>query len=175
MINLPKQYQWLNNENEPRMLVEALKLYGTKEVVGEGNNPDILRWAYECGIYDYKADSVPWCGLFIAVVARRADKYVPQNPLWARNWVKWGEAASQPELGDVLVFSRGSGGHVGLYVGEDEETYHVLGGNQGDAVSITRVRKKRLLAARNLYRTGKPSNVRRIFISSTGGISLNET
>jgi cell wall-associated NlpC family hydrolase len=35
-------------------------------------------------------------------------------------------------LGDVLVFRRGGGGHVALYVGEDEEAFHVLGGNQAD-------------------------------------------
>lgn len=174
-MNLPKQYKWLSNEPAPLMILEALKLYGIKEVVGKENNPVIIRWAYECGIYDYKADSIPWCGLFMAVVARRAKKYIPNYPLWARNWTKWGSHVEKPELGDVLVFSRGSGGHVGLYVAEDDKTFHVLGGNQGDAVSITRIAKNRLLAARNLYRIGKPRNVRSIFISSTGSISLNET
>jgi hypothetical protein len=42
-------------------------------------------------------------------------------------------------LGDVLAFVRNGGGHVGLYVDEDASAYHVLGGNQSDRVSITRV------------------------------------
>jgi len=33
---------------------------------------------------------------------------------------------------------------VGFYVGEDATHLHVLGGNQGDAVSITRIPKDRL-------------------------------
>jgi len=39
-------------------------------------------------------------------------------------------------------------GHVGFYAGEDERAYHVLGGNQSDSVSITRIPKDRLLEAR---------------------------
>ena len=35
-------------------------------------------------------------------------------------------------LGDILTFKRNGGGHVGLYVGEDKDCYHVLGGNQGN-------------------------------------------
>jgi hypothetical protein len=50
-----------------------------------------------------------------------------------------------PGLGTILVFSRGSGGHVGVYMGEDSTHYHVLGGNQSDRVSVARIPKTRLL------------------------------
>lgn len=36
-------------------------------------------------------------------------------------------------------------GHVGFYVGEDAKGYYVLGGNQGDKVSVVRIAKDRLL------------------------------
>ena len=45
MTDLPKQYAWLETEPGPRILVEALKTYGTIEKPGEGSNPSILAWA----------------------------------------------------------------------------------------------------------------------------------
>lgn len=168
-------YAWLNNEPGPRMLVEAIKLYGTAEVSGLKNNQIILDWAKEVGVTAlYTADEVPWCGLFLAVVAARAGKPWPKAPLWALNWALWGEPGGQPELGDVLVFIRDGGGHVGLYVGEDSTHYHVLGGNTGDKVKIARIEKKRLRVCRQYFAVGKPENVRPIILSPIGEVSKNE-
>ncbi|MFZ2996674.1 MAG: TIGR02594 family protein, partial [Sphingobium sp.] len=50
--------------------------------------------------------------------------------------------------GAILVFDREGGGHVAFYVGEDASHYHVLGGNQGDCVSIMRLAKSRCIARR---------------------------
>lgn len=155
------------------MLVEALKLYGVKEKQGNADNPDILGWADEIGLREtYQHDSIPWCGLFVGVVAKRAGKPLPSGPLWARNWAHWGSLC-QPELGAVLVFVREGGGHVGLYVGEDSQHFHVLGGNQSDSVCITRIAKDRLLAARCMYKN-KPANVRQVRILGGGNVSGNE-
>lgn len=167
------RYEWLKKEPGPRMLLEALKLIGVTEKAGTANNPEIMAWAKEVNAVGYSADEIAWCGLFMAVVAKRAGKPVPVNPLWARNWAGWGKD-SPKELGAVLVFSRGSGGHVGLYVGEDKECYHVLGGNQGDSVSIVRIRKNRLLACRALYSIAKPANVRPVFLQVSGSVSEDE-
>jgi uncharacterized protein (TIGR02594 family) len=112
--------------------------------------------------------------LFMAIVAKRADKPLPPKPLWALNWARWGEDGGQPELGDVLVFQRAGGGHVGLYVGEDHDAYHCLGGNQRDAVTITRILKGRLHAVRSYYAVGKPTSARPIVLTATGTISENE-
>ena len=74
------------------------------------------------------------------------------NPLGARNWLAFGVPQQKPALGDVLVFWRGTSGgfsgHVGLYVGEDAQAFHVLGGNQSDAVTIAFFAKSCLLGAR---------------------------
>lgn len=177
-----KNYEWLSKEGAPKMLVEALKLYGTKEIIGKANNPLILDWAIEVGgsvAKEYKADSIPWCGLAMAVVAKRAQKEIPENPLWALNWQKFGEKADKPSLGDILVFKRktatGTAGHVGIYIGEDSACYHVLGGNQSDAFNITRIPKERLVAARRpLFKIGPPSNIRPIQLKKTGPISKSE-
>jgi uncharacterized protein (TIGR02594 family) len=113
--------RWPDLRPLPRMLQEARKLFGTREVAGSANNPVILGWAKEVGLAkSYTDDAVPWCGLFLAVVAKRAGKPLVEGPLWARSWVAFGNAADEAQLGDVLVFRRAeSAGHVGLYVGED--------------------------------------------------------
>lgn len=166
------KYAWLLDEPAPKMLIEALNLYGVKETIGNGDNPTIIGWAKELLLPEYNHDSIAWCGLFCAVVAKRAGKKVPENPLWARNWSAWGSKCV-PALGCVLVFSRDGGGHVGIYVGEDTDCYHVLGGNQGDSVSITRIRKGRLIAARESYNV-RPANIRPVYLSPIGTVSNNE-
>jgi len=174
---LPEKYHWLIDLDTtlPRMIQEALRLYGTHELAGDLNSPTILAWAKEAGLQaTYTADAIPWCGLFAAVVAKRAGKLIPDGPLWALNWAKFGEPAGQPQLGDVLVFTRIGGGHVGFYVGEDQTAYHVLGGNTSDAVSIARIEKRRLYAARRPHYHLQPSSARPYMMADTGLISTNE-
>ena len=175
-MGLPNNYKWLEKETGPKMLIEALKLYGTKEMPGDKDNPEILEWAKETGLDRvYSADEIPWCGLFMAVIAKRAGKDVPENPLWARNWAKFGQKVAKGGLGDVLVFRRGNGGHVGLYIGEDKTSFHVLGGNQSNAVIITRILKTRLLAIRRPnWKISQPESVRSIELNAVGIISTNE-
>jgi len=179
MVNLPPAYRWLMEcAQRPRMIDEALALYGTTEVAGPANNPKILSWAAELGgdvARDYRADSTAWCGLLAAIVAKRAGKPVVDKPLWALNWAKFGAASPAPGLGDILTFRRDGGGHVGFYVAEDESTFHVLGGNQGDAVSIVRIAKYRLYAARRPIYQRQPISVRPYRLAAGGGaISKNE-
>ena len=176
---LPDQYSWLANETGPRILREALKLYGTAETPGPASNPEILKWAVEVGAkrlgIQYKDDAVAWCGLFMAVCAKRAGLDLPAIPVRALSWVNYGTPVAKPMLGDILVFTRKGGGHVGLYVGEDDEAFHVLGGNQSDRVCITRIDKDRLTATRRtIWKVAQPNNVRQIRLARGGNLSHNE-
>jgi uncharacterized protein (TIGR02594 family) len=174
---LPAMYQWLAKEPGPMMLVEALKLYGTLEGPGAKDNPTILAWAKELGLSQtYSHDSIPWCGLFMGVIAHRAGKEGSHSPLWALSWADFGVDVGKPGpmLGDVLTFKRDGGGHVTLYVGEDSTAYHCLGGNQSDKVCITRIVKSRLYKARRPKYITQPANVRKVFLQSNGALSKNE-
>lgn len=178
MEPLPPAYSWLHSlASLPRMVAEAISFHGTVEAAGAANSPTIMRWAREVGgdvAEIYKADSIAWCGLFMAICARRAGKTLPPRPLWALDWLLFGSPAGQPALGDVLVFVRPGGGHVGLYVGEDADTFHVLGGNQSDRVCFTRIAKARLRQARRpLYRVA-PATVRPFILAVGGRLSVNE-
>lgn len=169
-------YDWLKNEKSPKILVQAVKHLGVKEIVGKSNNPIIMNWAVELGLKSvYSADEIPWCGLFIAYCAHSAGLKVVNKPLWALSWSEWGTEVKEPMLGDILTFKRDGGGHVGIYVGEDNSHYHVLGGNQGDSVSISRIAKNRLFKARRTtWKIAQPNNVRKVILKPQGIISTNE-
>lgn len=173
-MQVPVTYRWLLDLLLPRVIIEALQLYGIKETPGKINTPVIMGWATELG-QPYDADAVPWCGLFAAIVVKRSGFEVVAQPLWARNWAKYGNPSPDPSLGDVLVFVRDGGGHVGFYIAEDQTHYHVLGGNQGDAVSIVRILKARCIAVRrSKWRIGQPASVKPYHVAATGIISTNE-
>src|SRR4051812_48574029 len=171
---LPAQYQWLLAEGGPKMLNALLVIYGVTEVPGSQDNPVILSWAHTLHLDDYSHDSIAWCGLTMAYAASLSGKPVPKQPLWALNWALWGTVVAEPMLGDVLTFKRDGGGHVSMYVGEDDEAYHCLGGNQGDTVKIIRISKSRLYRAVRPPYQNQPANVRKVFLSPSGALSQNE-
>jgi uncharacterized protein (TIGR02594 family) len=170
-------YDWLKSEKSPKILVEAVKHIGVKEIVGSKHNPVILEWAKSLKLRSiYTNDEIPWCGLFVAYCAHAQGLQVVQRPLWALNWAKYGNRVEVPMLGDVLTFKRNGGGHVGIYVGEDDKYYHVLGGNQNNSVSVTRIAKSRLYQARRTaWKHSQPDNVRRVILEAKGYISTNES
>lgn len=182
MIGIPAKYSFLSTVGVlPRTILHGLSLLGTNEVPGRGSSAVIEAWRDELNaarpglIGDgFPDDSVPWCGLFAAIVAHRAGKVVPAQPLWARNWAKFGMAAPSAALGDVLVFVRDGGGHVAFYIAEDSNNYHVLGGNQSDSVTITRIGKDRCVARRRPEMKIRPRSVQDYHVLASGAISTNE-
>ena len=179
---LQKEYQWLLSEDGPKMLNEALKLIDVIESPGTADNPVIISWATELGANVasvYKADEIPWCGLFMAIIVKRSGRQVVKDPLWALNWGTFGTVTDKPMLGDVLVFVRTTpeghkAGHVALYVGEDAKCFHILGGNQSDKVCIVRKAKSQLYIARRPNYINQPKNVRQIILPESGLLSSKE-
>jgi uncharacterized protein (TIGR02594 family) len=171
----------LKKISPPRIVREALALYGTTETPNEGNNPIILAWAIETlSTSDnwYSKDSTPWCGLFMGVVAQRATWTPPSELLRALSWQNFGNQVelNKAVLGDVLVFTRPGGGHVGLYVGENKDgEFFVLGGNQSDRVNIAKFAKSRLVAVRRPpYRIGMPDSAKKYIYDIHMNLSVNE-
>lgn len=183
MKKLPKQYGWLAKEQGPNMLMQALALYGTVEFAGKKDNPIIMSWAVETGYEKvYTHDSIAWCGLGMAICAKRAgwDYHPNGNALWALNWAEWGNAVPKnlAMLGDVGVWKRQKGGHVGQIIGySDDGYYHVLGFNQSDECSIVRKPIADIVAVRRApWRVAQPPNIRRVKLASGGApISVKES
>ncbi len=181
-VMIPAPYDYLNKEGAPKILLEMMALYGTRETPGPGNNPVIMAWAKELGKYvgmDYTADSIPWCGIGMGIACLRAGYEPPAICARASSWDKWGTAVHINDacLGDVLRFERAGGGHVGIYVGEDKAGYfHVLGTNQSDAANITRIAKNRCIAVRRCpWKIAQPQSLRQILLAASGKISENES
>lgn len=131
-------------------MAEAKRMLGRHE---GRDNGFLSRWLRSDGRTLGDPAKLPWCGDFVETCVRLGLPSEPfpgalgENPYWARNWALLG-TATPPTYGAVLVFERGSGGHVGFAVGEDGAYYQVLGGNQSNAVTVARIAKSRLLAAR---------------------------
>jgi uncharacterized protein (TIGR02594 family) len=177
-------YEYLKDEGVPSIIREAVPLLGTREQPGTRDNPLILSWArelevdFEAYAKQYTHDSIPWCGLFVGLVCKRANwvEQMPSTFLWAQSWATFGQSAKQPSLGDVMVFVRKGGGHVAIYVGEDNTHWHILGGNQSDQVNISRRPKAQGLWAcrRPKWRVSQPQSVRPVYLRASGQISSSE-
>jgi uncharacterized protein (TIGR02594 family) len=189
--NFPAEYAWLKNVGLlPKVLQEAIPLYGTAEVIGTGSSKTILSWRDHLNqngvkISGYSDDSVPWCGLFAAYVTFKAGKAVVADPLWALNWARFGDPVARRDdagklsnvdgrkasLGDVLVYKRPGGGHVNFYIGETGTHFVGLGGNQGDQVNIKAIPKAQCVAVRRPLMTSPPASMKPIQLAKSGEIA----
>jgi uncharacterized protein (TIGR02594 family) len=125
---------------------------GIDEIPGTGNNPRILEYHLTTTLPGSMAsqDETPWCSSFVNWSFVQAG-IRGTNSAGARSWLKWGEPIDRPKRGAVTVFSRGSNqalGHVGFYWEQSGDRILVLGGNQGNQVSIKGYQKKDLLGFR---------------------------
>lgn len=154
----------------------ARTLIGVREIPGARHNPVIMGWIKGLGRklgITVKDDETAWCGTFVAHVLDKFGVEPPPIAVRAKAWLDWGRQLVGPRPGCVLVFGRAGGGHVGFYVGEDRTAYHVLGGNQGNAVSITRIAKDRLLGMRWPFGVILPP-INRVHLNPNGSLSRNE-
>ncbi len=95
-------------------------------------------------------DEVAWCAAFVGACLERAG-LASTRSLMARSYSRWGAPLDAGRCGAVAVLSRGgdpSAGHVGFLVGETASHVVLLGGNQGDAVSVAAFPKARLVGLR---------------------------
>lgn len=141
----------------------ATRYLGVAEVAGEvEHNPTIMdmlrrdqRWP--------TSDETPWCSAFVNHIGWLLN--LPRSKsLRARSWLEYGRAIplDAARIGfDVVVFTRAGApldpsildapGHVGFYAGYEHDRIRVLGGNQGNAVSIKPYDPAQLLGVRRLY------------------------
>ncbi len=135
--------------DQPLWLANAWAELGQREVAGAGDNPHI-RAFFRDAEGTAMPDEVPWCAAFVGACLERA-RVASTRSLMARSYLRWGDALKQGRFGAIAVFSRGgdpSTGHVGFLIGETGEHIYLLGGNQGDAVTVAAMAKSRLLGLR---------------------------
>lgn len=127
---------------------------GVKEVAGPRHSSAILDYFGQAGQPWVRNDETAWCAAFVGAMLARAG--LPNTGrLNARSYLEWGERvdAVNAKPGDVAVFWRVSEsdwrGHVGFSAGwEQNGDVAVLGGNQGNAVTIAPYPLQQLLSFR---------------------------
>lgn len=135
-----------HDADTPPWLKLAYEQMGTREAAGAANSPAVLGYFTDAAHPEIRQDSVPWCAAFVGAMLKRAG-LKPSGSLMARSYLEWGEPLDAPRIGCVVVLKRGvaPSGHVGFYVGGSVK---ILGGNQGDAVSIATFRRDSVLGFR---------------------------
>lgn len=133
---------------EPFWLTVARRNLHVVEIPGKQTAPAIAKWLANLKAW-WSDDETPWCGVFVAECMREAGVPLPKHWYRAMAWSDWGLRLASPTLGCVVVFARSGGGHVGIFVGRDEqERLMILGGNQGNRVSIAPFDPARAVAYR---------------------------
>lgn len=125
-----------SNVAAPLWLRNARKHIGLKETPGKETTPQIRQWLIDLGAW-WRDDETPWCGVAVATWMKSANVAVPKHYYRALAWAEWGQRLQGPEVGAVVIFARKGGGHVGIIDGVDQfGRLMVIGGNQGNEVSI---------------------------------------
>jgi uncharacterized protein (TIGR02594 family) len=136
--------------DDARWLKEAWREFGEAERAGTRENPRIVALYRDAGHPEVVRDEVAWCAAYVGACLERTG--IPSTrSLMARSYLEWGRPLTEPRAGAIAVLSRGSDvskGHVGFWLGETNDAVVLLGGNQGNSVSVARYPKSRLLALR---------------------------
>lgn len=131
----------------------ALQQYGVKEMEGLNHSSTILQYAKESGFSWVNDDETPWCSIFMNWCAKQVglERTKKAN---ARSWLEVGETVTNPEMGDIVIFRRGTSpiqGHVAIYIKPNGKDFvYVLGGNQGNMVSISSYPAQSIIGYRRL-------------------------
>ncbi len=131
---------------EPLWIKIARRELGVAERPGNASNPRILEYLATTSLPGSlkNTDATSWCSAFVNWCVRMAG-LSGTNSAWALDWGKWGKSLASPKAGAITVLTRRSasenGGHVGFLLEESETTVTLLGGNQGNAVSIDKYPK----------------------------------
>jgi uncharacterized protein (TIGR02594 family) len=122
---------------------------GISEIIGPADNPRIVAY-HATTTLQSKDDETPWCSAFVNWCLAQAGI----KGTWAanaRSWINWGRFEGR-KPGAIVVLWRGSPdaatGHVGFVDRIEADKVWILGGNQGDRVSIAPFPLSRVLAFR---------------------------
>lgn len=135
---------------QPRWLALAWGDLGVAETPGAAHTTRVVRYYADVGHAQIKDDETAWCAAFLGSCLERAG-IASTRSLMARSYLAWGEPLDEFRPGAVAVLSRTADptlGHTGFLIGETADSIILLGGNQGDAVTVEALPRSRLLGLR---------------------------
>lgn len=167
-------------KGKPKHLQVAYSYLNLREYPGKRHNSTILQWWKDLGL-PFRDDETPWCAGYVGGVLEEVGiKSTRSAAARSYNWTAWGKVHREPAVGDVVTFWRGSRrgpyGHVGFVVGKDRKgNLMVLGGNQGNRVSIRPFSRARILSFHQVPGTNVPRGWATLpTLKSNGKLSTNE-
>ena len=122
----------------------------------------------------------PWCGTFVGHCLQAAGRDIAKEWYRAKSWAKGATRLEKPAYGCIVVFERQGGGHVGFVIGITKDgCLIIIGGNQGNRVSIAKFSRDRVIAYLWPNKGGKPAYpVAERYVlpvlSASGQVSRNE-
>jgi len=75
-------------------------------------------------------EGLPWCAGFVSYCAKEAGYKLPYL-LRAKSYLKYGQRINDPKAGDLIVFTRQGGGHIGIIEKVSKDTITTIEGNLG--------------------------------------------
>ena len=131
--------------NEFPWMPIAIGELGEAELEGPGDNPRIAEYLRSTTLPPAMADQdeTPWCSGFVNWCVEQSGLEGTRSAA-AISWMAWGKPVAAPRQGCVAVFTREGGNHVAFYLEQVGGLIYVLGGNQGDRVSINGYPRSRL-------------------------------
>lgn len=127
--------------NDPAWLVHALAELGVKETPGPVSTKRIIEYRTMAGCRLGGDDGqVPWCAIFVNAMLALDGRAGSGNAM-ARSFASWGQRLDKPLRGAIVPMKSATrpapAGHVAIATGRRTATHiEVVGGNQGDRVSI---------------------------------------
>lgn len=131
----------------------ALKDRGLKEIDGPASAPRIKYMIETAAKWLDNDDSkTAWCGCACGIWCLETALGVPKEHYRAASWLKWGRDVKplNARQGDIVVLTRKGGNHVALldHFSDDLRTVYLLGGNQSNAVNISKYDSTTILGIR---------------------------
>lgn len=119
-------------------MVTAFADLGEHEIKGPKHNPKIVQYFADVGHKEVRDDETAWCAAFVG--SNLVRNGMKAAGIGARTYEPWGLYLKRPAYGCIAVKRRASGptwgGHVGFVVAANNAQVWLLGGNQGDQVSV---------------------------------------
>jgi uncharacterized protein (TIGR02594 family) len=104
------------------VLSVARSQIGKGEIGGNNRGPVVHQYT--------QGQNVPWCAGFVSWTLKQSGKKAPYL-LRAKSYLKYGKRVLMPKPGDLVVFNRKGGGHVGIVESVNGKKITTIEGNVG--------------------------------------------
>jgi uncharacterized protein (TIGR02594 family) len=159
----------IQTPNTPIWMALAAAHLGVSEVKGKSHATEVLSYWKDIKRSGIKDDETAWCAAFVGAKLERAGKRSTRFES-AASYELWGTRIAKPVQGAVAVLSH----HVAFVAGiRSDGRMMLLGGNQGDAVTIAAFDPKAIKSYRWPKNTPVPAD--NLPVYKTSVLAKNET